>query len=206
MSKKSKRTRKMSQISNDALSRKNDVYTKVVNREMQTLNFRTWLRERPFKESLLNVRGTQKCLKKHKLCDCFIDSPEYNYGMYGGIPLRSLRHEIEETIRLAHPRQRRRREVKKLLEDGKEDGRLVNYDKVQETLDEIINRNYKHTLFGLTWSPTGFDISRESTGLKLPPIQMSREKSREFLPHPTNSNRLQNRYKTFMLEPSTTRF
>lgn len=195
----------MTQIFNDALNRKNEVYAKVVNREKQNLNFRTWLRERPFKESLLQVRSTQKCLKKHKLCDCFVDSPEYNHGMYGGIPLRALRHEIEETIKLAHPRQRRRREVKRLLEDGKEDGRLVNYDKVQETLDKILTRNY-NTVFDLTWSPTGFDFSRESTGLRLPPIQMSREKSREFLPPPPDTSRLQNRYKTFMLEPSTTRF
>lgn len=204
MSKITRRTRKLTQIENDMLSRKNDVYSKCLGKEKQNLNYRTWQRAKPFRESLLQARSIQKCMKKHKICDCFINSPEYNYGMYGGLRLRSLRHEIEQTIKEAHPKIRRQRNVQKLLADGKEDGRLVDYDKVQKTLDNIINRQYQTNLFGLTWSPTGYDFKGNNTGLRLPPLKMSREKSREFRRPKSGGD--QNRHKTFMIEPSTTRF
>ena len=173
ISRVTRRNRKMASIFNDTLTRKNIIYEKSINREKQNYDFRSWQRAKPFRESLLHVRSTQKCLEKHKLCDCFKDSPEFNYGMYGGLRLRALKYEIEETIRQAHPRARRNREVNRLLSNGKEDGRLVNYDKVQKTLDDIVTRNYR-SVFGLTWNPTGY-FKECNSELRLPPITASRE-------------------------------
>jgi hypothetical protein len=205
MSKVTRRSRKLTQISNDTLARNTSVYTKCVNREKQSYDFRSWQRSKPFRDSLIQARSTQKCLKKHKLCDCFVNSPKFNYGMYGGIQLRNLRHEIEETIKQAHPRMRRLREVKKLLDDGRKDGRLVNYDKVKKTLDEILNRSYQTSVFGLTWSPTGYDFDDGNSRIRLPPISVSRENTKEFL-RPKSKSVMERRYKTFTLEPSTSRF
>ncbi|XP_033735877.1 uncharacterized protein LOC117324233 [Pecten maximus] len=196
--KKSHRIRKLTSIVNEKLKRKYKRYEKVVDKDAKSLEYRSWQNTMPIKDTMLRIRGAQKCLKKRRESVLLEDDPENKkFGIYDGVSLDAMKYEIDKIHMEAHPRVRRLRKVERLLESGKHDGRLANYDDIKHALDAIIQRpsfmrkNETSLTMGLNGfhdymrpvsahsSPDDFPVNKRSRDaqLRLPPIVASRENS-----------------------------
>ncbi|OWF46010.1 uncharacterized protein LOC110456296 [Mizuhopecten yessoensis] len=192
----SHRTRKLTSIVNEKLKRKYKTYEKVVDKNAKSFEYKSWQNTMPIKDTMLRIRGAQKCLKKRRESVLLEEDPENKkFGMYDGISLDTMKYEIDKIHQDAHPRVRRLRKVERLLESGKHDGRLVNYDEIKVSLDAILNRpslmRKNETKFGMEGfnaymrpvsahsSPNTFSFDKGShkAKLRLPPLVVSRENS-----------------------------
>ena len=142
----------------------------------------------PYKRSLVEIRGLQKCLKDKASC-VGLERDANLMGKYGGITLCSLKKEVERLIADGHPRLRRIRRIEKLLHDGKEDGRLLNNDEVRSRVEALGQRSSelipdldeedKDNNDGLVYtkmhgSPDLMKTKRLSSRLVLPPIGINK--------------------------------
>ncbi|XP_069118081.1 uncharacterized protein [Argopecten irradians] len=197
--KQSHRSRKLTSIVNEKLKRKYKRYEKAVDKDAKSFEYKSWQNTMPIKDTMLRIRGAQKCLKKRRESVLLEEDPENKkFGMYDGVSLDAMKYEIDKIQREAHPRVRRLRKVEKLLESGKHDGRIANYDDIKVSLDAILQRpslmrkNETSLALGLNSfskymrpisahsSPEGFTptkVAPREAQLRLPPIVVSRENS-----------------------------
>lgn len=178
--KQSYRTRKLTSIVNESLKRSYTRYEKTVDKYAKSYEFKMWQNSMPIKNTMLRIRGTQKYLKRKRQSVLIEDDPDRKFGIYDGVSLDSMKHELEEIHQQAHPRKRRLRKIERLLENGKHDGRLVDYDNAQTYFEMVMRneasggfRNFKlHPA-----SARGSSGSMESK-LRLPPLIVNRDNSK----------------------------
>ncbi|XP_060068993.1 uncharacterized protein LOC132549094 [Ylistrum balloti] len=192
----SHRNRKLTSIVNEKLKRKYKRYERVVEKDAKSYEYKAWQNTMPIKDTMLRIRGAQKCLKKRRESVFLEEDPENKkFGIYDGVSLDAMKYEIDQIHRDSHPRERRLRKVERLLESGKHDGRLVDYDDVKISLDAILERpslmrknetslaldsfnNYMRPASAHA-SPNAYSLKKGSNEakLRLPPIVVSRENS-----------------------------
>lgn len=197
--KQSQRTRKMTQIVNQQMKTRTNVYSKSIDKNSKSYEYRMSQKGVPFKQESLQLRSTLKTLK-HIRQGTIIGDESNPFGVYGGVSLDSLRYEIDNVMKDAHPRTRRLKKVERMLSNGRSDGRLMDYKDAKKQLEMIIKRpsfpkkgEREMTLELLRPSsagPTPEYNKREKTTLRLPPINISRENTRVsnnyFMRQPTS--------------------
>ncbi|KAK3094112.1 hypothetical protein FSP39_024256 [Pinctada imbricata] len=206
------RVRKTTSITNDKLKDRCSRYGKAMDRDKKSYQYKIWQKRQPLQRNFVHARGTMKCLKKHRDMTLVEDDPAKPYGMYGGMSLKDLHTEIECVIRDSHPRVRRIRRADKLLTDGRHDGRILGNREAREQLEIILNRPVfpKKRERGLypPFRPCSVDSNEltSASGLRLPPIQVSRENTRDrLLGRPMSKRMYGGRASTFAFEPNTVR-
>ena len=117
-------------------------YEHIVDREHKLSVDRHTYISTPFKKSLNHIRGIQQCLQRRKsetLIEC---GPVHKYGVYNGLSVdgKSLKSEIEKMLKENEYQHVKMRKAKKLLADGKADGRVMNIKMSVPMLDAILKR------------------------------------------------------------------
>ena len=115
-------------------------YENYVDREQKLSTDRHTYISTPFKKSLNHIRGVQQCLKRRK-SETIIDyGPIHNFGIYNGLSVKSLKGEIDKMLKENDYQHVKMRKAKKLLADGKADGRVMNIKMCVPMLDAILKR------------------------------------------------------------------
>ncbi|XP_052769111.1 uncharacterized protein LOC128209212 [Mya arenaria] len=140
----------------------------------------------PFKKSLFNVKGVQKCLERRKTDLMLVETPKM-YGRYGGLEVKSLKGDIDVVMKEYSYQNVKMRRCKKLLADSKANGRIMNPNHCLPVLEAILNRpqmamRRERALGFDSPSPTPSD-EREAeeepprpprTNFRLPPVTATR--------------------------------
>lgn len=140
LQKQSRRMRKSITILNDKLKTKQQRVERMVEKNKASDQFRRWQHTMPYKNSLAEIRGLQKCLKKRRESSTL--DPEFTprNGVYDGETLDSMKGEVHSLIQERNPRERRLRKVERFKNNGYRDGRIVDYDTSMAKFSEMISR------------------------------------------------------------------
>ena len=115
-------------------------YDNYVAREQKlSLDRHTYI-STPFKKSLDHIRGVQQCLKRRKSETTIDHGPVHKFGIYNGLSVKSLKGEIEKMLKENDYQHVKMRKAKRLLADGKADGRVMNIKMCVPMLDAILKR------------------------------------------------------------------
>ena len=106
-------------------------------RQQTLLDVRHNLNTRRVKQSLVELRGMQKVLRRRTEFGGLRHSCP-NFGKYGGATLDDLKPEVTQIIRENHPRVRRMRKTERMLSEGLQTGRLIEAESVKERFDRIM--------------------------------------------------------------------
>ena len=93
----------------------------------------------PYRKSLTHVRGVQQCLLRHRT-ELSITPSSVNFGHYGGLSVKSLTGDIDKIMKDNSYQNVKMRYCKRILSDGKTDGRIMNFKLCVPMLDAILNR------------------------------------------------------------------
>ena len=205
------RVRKTTSITNDKLKDRCNRYGRAMDKDKRSYQYKIWQKKQPLQRNFVNCRGAMKCLKKHRETVLFEEDMVHPYGIYGGLSLKDLQGEIECVIRDAHPKVRRVKRADKLLTDGRHDGRIIGNREAREQLEIILKRPSfpARREMGL-YPPRPFSVGTNeltsASGLRLPPIQVSRENTKDrLLGRPRSKMLFGSRSTTFAFEPRTVR-
>jgi len=172
----------------------------LINRERKLADDRHTYVSGPFRKSLFNVKGVQKCLERRKT-DLIFDNKPKMYGKYGGLEVKSLKGEIDVIMKDYSYQNVKMRHCKKVLADSKADGRIMNPNYCLPVLEAILNRpkmaiRRERALGFETPSPTPSpspepepeSVRPQRTNFRLPPVTATRlftpaKKNRDIVVH-----------------------
>ncbi|XP_005100993.1 uncharacterized protein LOC101845934 [Aplysia californica] len=140
LQKQSKRIRKGTTILNDKLRAQRDISNKVVDKNKASDGYRSWQKSMPYKHSLAEIRGIQKCLKKRRESATLDPEMTPRNGIYDGLSLDSMRLEVDKVIQEKNPRERRLRKVERIKNNGYRDGRIVDYNYSMAKFSDVLHR------------------------------------------------------------------
>lgn len=140
LQKQSRRMRKSITILNDKLKSKQQRVERMVDKNKASDEYRRWQNTLPYKNSLVEIRGLQKCLKKRRESSSLEPETTPRNGVYDGISLDSMKGEVDALIQERNPRERRLRKVERFKNDGFRDGRIIDYDASMAKFSEMLSR------------------------------------------------------------------
>ena len=135
----------------------------------------------PIQKSLLDMRGYYTALKERertKLIECQETGTKVKdlpYGVYEGATQRDMRQEIQDIINEGHPSKRRARESHRLLQQGKDTGKIMEQCQAVDKFEGIMKKKYDHRRGKLVSRGTlGSITTRATSRLVLPPLPVDR--------------------------------
>ena len=135
VSTQAKRRRKLTTISNLLIRDKHANYDGLLERERLHVQLMNRKHALPLKRSLVDLRSYSKCLKrKHE--EALREHREDTVHFHDDIKM-----DIEDMIQEHHPRIRRLRKIRRLLETGKSDGQLLSSGEAMGRMDTIMCGN-----------------------------------------------------------------
>ena len=140
------RSRKSSIIYSDKLKDQLDIYNRSLDRAKKSLAGKYQINSIRLKKHLVQVRGTQKCLRRRREQTFYEDSDEFPFGVYEGEKLATYRREIENIIQDKHPKQRRQRKVDQFMRTGRITGRILDDEDARIQFETIMTRKHKEGL------------------------------------------------------------
>ena len=127
-------------VVNDVVKAKHDSYTDLVEKDKANADFRYEKSKMFVRRALVRQRVLQQCMRMRR---SDIDQGPHKglYGRYGGRTIDQFGREIETFIAMNHPKIRRQRKIRQLLEDGKAQGKLLEEKVIASRMQSFLQRS-----------------------------------------------------------------
>ncbi|KAL3870777.1 hypothetical protein ACJMK2_038820 [Sinanodonta woodiana] len=131
--------RKFNVVMNDVIKSRWETYDEYITKEKLRVDHRFQKSKMLIRRALVRQKVLQRCLKlRQETVNKRHISP--NFGKYGGKPLVAFSRDIDAYIADNHPKMRRFRKIRKLIDDSIESGAILDenraYQKVQTYFKE----------------------------------------------------------------------
>ena len=152
-------------VVNDVVKTKQNTYTELVEKDKANADFRFEKSKMFVRRALVRQRVLQQCMRMRR--SDYDHSPHKNlYGRYGGRTIDQFGREIETFIAMNHPKIRRQRKIRQLLEDGKAQGKLLEEKAIASRMQSFLQRSItKMRLKQLQKERSKVSIKRENSKL-----------------------------------------
>lgn len=127
-------------VVNDVVKTKHDTYTELVEKDKANADFRFEKSKMFVRRALVRQRVLQQCMRMRR-SDYDNNSHKNLYGRYGGRTIDQFGREIETFIAMNHPKIRRQRKIRQLLEDGKAQGKLLEEKAIASRMQSFLQRS-----------------------------------------------------------------
>lgn len=127
-------------VVNDVVKTKHDTYTELVEKDKANADFRFEKSKMFVRRALVRQRVLQQCMRMRR-SDYDNSSHKNLYGRYGGRTIDQFGREIETFIAMNHPKIRRQRKIRQLLEDGKAQGKLLEEKAIASRMQSFLQRS-----------------------------------------------------------------
>lgn len=136
------RNRKSVCISNDMVRNRSQFVTNNLIKERGDSLYKSFLSSIPVKKSIVRQRGLQVCMKQKRenSYNSTDTSDSQCFGQYDGASVHSYARDIDQYIASRHPKLRRLKRTKKLLEEGQENGAIVSEDALKQKMKEYFEK------------------------------------------------------------------
>ena len=127
-------------VVNDVVKNKYDTYTEIVEKDKVNADYRFEKSKMFVRRALVRQRVLQQCMRMRR--SDFDPTPHKNlYGRYGGRSIDQFGREIETFIAMNHPKIRRQRKIRQLLEDGVAQGKILEEKAIASRMQSFLQRS-----------------------------------------------------------------
>ena len=127
-------------VVNDVVKNRFDTYTDIVEKDRAVADHKYEKSKMFVRRALVRQRVLQQCMRMRRTD---IDrNPHTNiYGRYGGRSVEQFGREIETFIAMNHPKIRRQRKIKELMEEGLEQGKILEEKTITTRMHSFLQRS-----------------------------------------------------------------
>lgn len=150
-------------VVNDVARSKCDSYNDIVDKDKADADYRFEKSKMFVRRALVRQRVLQQCMKMRRTN---LDRNPHNnlYGRYGGRSIEQFGREIETFIAMNHPKIRRQRQIKRLMEEGLAQGKLLEQKTVSDKMQTFLQRSLtKMRLKRIQKEKSQISVKRESS-------------------------------------------